>query len=78
MPYIYEFGNYELLTVGLLSNLLADFYLQMADFVSSDNDAWEAASVFNDGNTVDFLKSLVNHAGSPDICKACKSQKKFN
>ena len=46
-------------------------YLQMADFVSSDDDARESTGVLNDGYTVDFLETLVNDAGSSDVGKSC-------
>ena len=46
-------------------------YLQMADFVSGDDDAGEPASVLDDGYAVDFLKTLVNDTGSSDVGKSC-------
>lgn len=44
--------------------------LQMTNFVSSNNDAAEATSIFDDCNTVDFLKSLIHNASSSNICES--------
>lgn len=41
--------------------------LQMPDFVSRYDDAAEAAGVFNDGDGVDLLQSLVDDASSSDV-----------
>lgn len=45
--------------------------LQMADFVSSDDDAGESTGVLDDGYAVDFLETLVNDTGSSNVGKSC-------
>lgn len=42
----------------------------MTNFMSSDNNTTETASIFNNCNTVDLLKTLVNHTCSGDVCKS--------
>lgn len=51
--------------------ILGANYLQMADFVSGDNDSGEAASILNDGYAVDFLETLVDDTGSTDVGESC-------
>ena len=46
-------------------------YLQMADFMSSDDNSRETAGVFDDGHAVDFLQTLVDDASSADVCESC-------
>ena len=41
--------------------------LQVSQFVSSDDDTGEAASVLDNGHRVDFLEPLVDDAGAPDV-----------
>lgn len=48
--------------------------LQMPDFVSRYDDAAEAAGVFNDGDGVDLLQSLVDDASSSDVRESWTGQ----
>jgi len=41
--------------------------LQMADFVSGNDDARETTSVLDDSDAVHLLQSLVNNARSTDV-----------
>lgn len=45
-------------------------YLQMADFMGSDDDTRESTSVLDDGYAVDFLKAFVNDTGPSDVGKS--------
>jgi hypothetical protein len=44
--------------------------LQMADFVSGNDDARETTSVLDDGDAVNLLQTLVNNACSTDVGKS--------
>ncbi len=43
----------------------------MPNFVSSDDDAWEPASVLDDGDTVDLLQAFVNDACTSNVREPC-------
>lgn len=45
--------------------------LQMTNFMGSNNNSTETAGVFNDGNTVNFLQSSVDHTGASNISESC-------
>jgi hypothetical protein len=46
--------------------------------MSSNNDATESTSIFDDGDTVDLLQSLINDARSTDICEASLRKNKIS
>lgn len=47
----------------------------MTDFVGRNNNSTETAGIFNDGNTVDLLQTLVDNTRSADICEASLRKK---
>lgn len=50
-------------------------YLQVTDFMSSNNNTTETASVLNDGYTVDFFQSFVYYASAAHISKSFEFDK---
>lgn len=46
----------------------------MADFMSCNNDAAEAAGILDDGHAVDLLQTLVYDASSTDISESFEIQ----
>lgn len=46
--------------------------LQVADFMSGDDDSGESARILDNGHTVDLLKALIHHAGSTDVCESLR------
>lgn len=42
----------------------------MTNFMSCNNDSTEAASILDDGDTVDLLQSLIYNASSTNIGKS--------
>ncbi len=42
----------------------------MTEFMSSDDDAWESACIFYDGDTVHFLETFVNDASTADVSES--------
>lgn len=42
----------------------------MTNFMSSNNDATETASILNDGNTIDFFQALIYHTRSTNVSKS--------
>lgn len=43
----------------------------MTDLVSGNDNATEAAGIFDNCHTVDLLEAFIHHAGSADIRKSC-------
>lgn len=48
-------------------SILSMKYLQMSDFVGSNNDTGEATGIFNNGDRIHLLESLVHDASTADV-----------